>query len=90
MLSKCDSTLEVNGQDVKVRRSQHGPAVTLNLEAGRYKFSMDVVVSVGGCRVSQEDKAIDYVAKAPDKQVCLMDSSQLPKFSICNVAFSSP
>ena len=74
MLSKCDSTLEVNGQEVKVKRSQHGPAVTLNLEAGRYKFSMDVVVSVGGCRVSQEDKAIDYVAKAPDKQVGVTDS----------------
>ena len=74
MLSKSDSTLEVNGQEVKVKRSQHGPAVTLNLEAGRYKFSMDVVVSVSGCRVNQEDKAIDYVAKAPDKQVGLMDS----------------
>ena len=74
MLSKCDSTLGVNGQDGKVRKSQHVPAVTLNLEAGRYKFSMDVVVSVGGYRVSQEDKAIDYVAKAPDKQVGVTDS----------------
>lgn len=69
MLSRCDHKLEVDGKEVQIKRAQHGPAVTLNLEAGRYKFPIDIVVSVGGCRVQQEDKGIDYVAKAPDKQV---------------------
>lgn len=54
--------VNVNGREIEVRRSRHGPAVTLDLKSGEYNAQLDIVASVHNSHLIGGPNT-DYVAK---------------------------
>ena len=62
----------VNGREVKVTRSVHGPAVTLDLKSGKHRAQLDIVASVDRTNVTGGKGNVDFVAKPSSSSVSEM------------------
>ncbi|XP_067949210.1 cyclic GMP-AMP synthase-like receptor 3 [Watersipora subatra] len=55
--------LNVNGREIDVKRSVHGPAITLDLKSGKHETQVDIVPTVGPEHVTGGKEGVSFVAK---------------------------